>query len=208
MSILRFVCHSRKVLEIAKRYGWKPGARYTNLRDVRHVDRLGFLDIHWQDYCYNKHLSAAKKCLPELTVAQDVEDIRKLPEILDQAEELLEYADRVVIVPKDTRLAQGLPERIPVKFILGYSVQTKYGGTSIPVEAFGDREVHLLGGRPDHQRKLGNQLNVISLDTNRFTLDAAFGDYFDGEIFRPHPYGGYERCLEDSLRNMNALWLE
>jgi uncharacterized protein DUF6610 len=49
-------------------------------------------------------------------------------------------------------------------------------------------------------------MHVRSLDCNRFTLDAAFGDYFNGEIFKPHPEGGYERCIEDSLRNINALW--
>jgi hypothetical protein len=47
---------------------------------------------------------------------------------------------------------------------------------------------------------------VVSLDCNRFTLDAAFGDYFDGTGFRRHPAGGYERCLRESLRNIGALW--
>ena len=47
---------------------------------------------------------------------------------------------------------------------------------------------------------------VFSFDCNRFTLDASFGDYFDGEIFRPHPTGGYERCIEESIININALW--
>ena len=54
------------------------------------------------------------------------------------------------------------------------------------------RPVHLLGGRPDVQRRLAELMPVFSIDTNRFTLDAAFGDYFDGEMFRPHPIGGYE----------------
>jgi hypothetical protein len=45
------------------------------------------------------------------------------------------------------------------------------------------------------QRALAEKLPVISLDCNRFTLDAAFGDYFDGQTFRPHPEGGYDRCL-------------
>jgi hypothetical protein len=64
----------------------------------------------------------------------------------------------------------------------------------------------LLGGRPDIQRKLAEEMKVISLDCNRFTYDARFGDYFDGEIFRPHPSGGYERCLRDSIKNINLLW--
>jgi hypothetical protein len=49
---------------------------------------------------------------------------------------------------------------------------------------------------------------VVSMDCNRFTLDAQFGDYFDGRRFRPHPVGGYERCLEDSVLNINKLWVD
>ena len=91
-------------------------------------------------------------------------------------------------------------------FVLGFSVPTKYGATHLHPSAFTNRAVHLLGGRPDVQRTLGNRLHVVSMDCNRFTLDAAFGDYFDGETFRPHPRGGYCRCLRESVRNINALW--
>jgi hypothetical protein len=94
---------------------------------------------------------------------------------------------------------------IPKEFILGYSVPTKYGMTSICPNRF-KRPVHLLGGRPDIQRKLAEIMNVFSFDCNRFTLDAGYGDYFDGETFRPHPVGGYERCVADSITNINSLW--
>ena len=30
--------------------------------------------------------------------------------------------------------------------------------------------------------------------------------YFDGDIFRPHPSGGYNNCLYDSLKNITKLW--
>ncbi len=202
---LKFVTHSYRVQELARRKGWLPGARYTNLRDVKRIGDLGFLDIDWQSYSFRRHLEAAKATRPFLTVARDVVDKRKLSQTLEEAEELLQYAHHVVIVPKDTRLASDLEARIPAKFILGFSVPTKYGGTRIPPEAF-KRPVHLLGGRPDVQRRFAKSLKVFSIDCNRFTLDAAFGDYFDGEIFRPHPIGGYERCLADSLTNIDALW--
>lgn len=82
---------------------------------------------------------------------------------------------------------------------------TRYGGTKLPVSYF-TREVHILGGHPAAQRKLGDKMQVISLDCNRFTLDAAFGDYFDGDTFRPHPSGGYHECIIDSIININRLW--
>lgn len=203
--ILKFVAHSHRVLRIARRFGWLPGARYTNLRDVRKYDRVGFLDIEWKNYSFERHLRAAKATRPILTVALDVDDPRKLPQILEQASELSLYSDRVIIVPKHPSLSNKLDTHIPNKFVLGYSVPTRYGGTSIPAKFF-KRSVHLLGGRPDVQRGLAQIMPVISIDCNRFTLDAAFGDYFDGETFKPHPRGGYDRCIRESIRNINGLW--
>jgi hypothetical protein len=203
--IHKFVAHSHRVLKIARRFGWLPGARYTNLRDVRKYDRLGFLDIEWKNYSFKRHLEAAKATNPIVTVALDVENPRKLPEIIEQANELSLYCDQVVIVPKHLSLRAKLHSDIPKQFVLGYSVPTRYGGTLIPARYF-TRPVHLLGGRPDTQRALAEVMPVVSIDCNRFTLDAAFGDYFDGEIFRPHPLGGYVRCIRDSIRNINCLW--
>jgi len=204
-SVIRFVCHSRKVLSIASQYGWLPGARYTNLRDVRRRRKIGFVDICWQNYDYDRHLYVVQEMRPLMTVARDVEDAVNLDEVILQAEALARHVKHVVIVPKDPALAPHLDKCIPKSFLLGYSVPTRYGGTPIPPECF-QRPVHLLGGRPDVQRELGEKMPVFSLDINRFTLDAAFGDYFDGEKFRPHPVGGYDRCLEDSIKNINALW--
>ena len=111
-----------------------------------------------------------------------------------------------MIVPKDVSLARRLAKAIPRQYVLGYSVPTRYGATSLPLEAFDGRPVHLLGGRPDTQRRLADSLNVVSIDCNRFTLDARYGDFFDGETFRPHPKGGYRRCLADSIEHINMLW--
>ncbi len=201
----KFVCHSYRVVKLAMQHGWLPGARYTNLRDVRRFDRLGFLDIDWASYDFGRHLRAAEATRPMMTVAQDIQDIADLDKILDQARNLLRYCEQVIIVPKDIRMEDRLTELVPSEFVLGYSVPTRYGGTTLPLRSF-KGPVHLLGGRPDAQARLANSIHVTSLDCNRFTLDAAFGDFFDGQIFRPHPVGGYERCLADSLVNINCLW--
>lgn len=205
--VIKFVAHGRKVQVHAQKHGWLPGARYTNLRDVRDVsfDNRGFLDINWKHYNYALHLEAAKRMKPALTIAQDVLCITNLKNILKEADELQKYSDFVAIVPKDPRLTSKLESLIPSHFIIGYSVPSKYGSTNIPASAV-IRPVHLLGGRPDIQRKIANECPVISIDCNRFTLDAAFGDHFDGETFRPHPFGGYENCLDSSMVNINKLW--
>ncbi len=203
--VFKFVAHSATVGQIAIREGWLPAARYTNLRDVRRFNQLGFLDIDWKNYQFRRHLSAVRATRPAMTVARDLVRMSDLNRVLDEAEELRQYAGLVIVVPKARRLADRI-DMIPGKFVLGYSVPTNYGSTRLPLSAFGNRAVHLLGGRPDVQRQLGDSLHVLSMDCNRFTLDAAFGDYFDGETFRPHPRGGYRRCLRESVRNINALW--
>ncbi len=142
---------------------------------------------------------------PRITIARDVLNIFDLDNILKEADELSKYSSIVAIVPKDKQLEGKFDEYIPKNFRLAYSVTTKYGGTNLSLENF-DRPVHLLGGRPDVQRKLAEQLDVHSLDCNRFTYDAKFGDYFDGEMFRPHPKGGYENCLRDSVKNIEKIW--
>ena len=206
--MLKFVCHSYTVISEAVKLGWLPGARYTNLRDVKKFDRIGLLDIDWKDYDYSLHIQAAKDTRPMLTVARDITDMRELDQILTEAYELSQWADKVIIVPKDQRLNHSLPNAIPDEFLLGYSVPTRYGDTNLPLDCFKGRTVHLLGGHPAKQRAIGNILRVSSLDCNRFTLDASFGDFFDGKKFRPHPNGGYKQCVIDSLANINKLWID
>lgn len=202
----KIVAHSKTVLSIARRYGWLIGARYTNLRDISSFKRAHFIDIDWKNYNYEKHLQAVKVFKPKYTVARDWERPGDLNLILKQAENLSEHAERVIIVPKVESLKAKMLDLIPEKFILGFSVPTRYGGTTIDPMYFDGRMVHLLGGRPEKQRELAKQLNVISIDCNRFTLDARYGDFFDGKKFTPHPKGGYERCIQDSLKNINVIW--
>lgn len=206
-GVRMFIAHSKAAISIARRHGWFQGARYTNLRDIKTFNNTGvaFLDIDWKSYSFDKHLEAVKEVQPYLTIARDVESIFDLDKILYEARLLAKYSTNVAIVPKDVRLSGRFSELIPKDFMLAYSVPTKYGGTAIHPSSF-DRPVHLLGGRPDVQRVLASQMPVMSIDCNRFTYDARFGDYFDGMRFVPHPSGGYETCLESSIRNINKIW--
>jgi hypothetical protein len=206
-GVLKFVAHGRPTLKLVLEHGWRPAARYTNLRDVRDLpfEGNGLLDIDWRRYDFNRHLEAAAQLRPLITVARDVQYVRDLDRVLKEAEQLARHARFVVVVPKDPRLAKCLNSAIPSSHLLGFSVPTRYGATPIAPHYF-TRPVHLLGGRPDVQRRLASQMPVVSLDCNRFTLDAQFGDYFDGTIFRPHPKGGYLRCLKDSMKNIDNLW--
>ncbi len=202
----KIVTHSKTVLTIAKQHNWFIGACYTNLRNIVSFEKVHFIDVDWKNYNFEKHLASVKTYKPKYTVAKDWEDPKELKQLLKQAERLSKYCEHVIIVPKVERLKDKMLTLIPENFMLGYSVPTKYGGTTIETEYFDGRPVHLLGGRPDKQRDLASKLNVRSIDCNRFTLDAGFGDYFDGEKFRPHPVGGYTNCIEDSINNINEIW--
>jgi len=204
--LYKFVSHGdKRIQSIAQDHGWLPGINYNYVRKARHWGHVGFLDIDWRNYRFDRHLAAIKSISPLMTVAQDIVDADDLPRILDEAWMLSEHCRYVVVVPKAVPLALELNTLIPTDFLLGYSVPTRHGSTALSPDAF-RRPVHLLGGRPDVQRRLADQMPVVSLDCNRFTLDAAFGDYFDGQTYRRHPAGGYLRCITDSLKHINGLW--
>jgi N-acetylglutamate synthase-like GNAT family acetyltransferase len=203
---LRIMCHGRHTLRIAREFGWLPGARYTNLRDLREFKDIGLIDIDWKNYDFQRHLDAVRRTRPRITIARDVSKASDLDNTLAQAAELARWAQKVVIVPKDRKLGPRLASIVPESFLLGYSVPTKYGRTDIPLAWFDGRPVHLLGGRPDRQYELSKILNVFSVDGNRITLDAQYGDYFVGDRFVRHPVGGYHACIRASLRVANGLW--
>lgn len=204
---LKFAAHSKLVQDITTAHGWLPAARYTNLRDVRSYCTLGFLDIDWKDYNFEAHIRAAEKTRPHITIARDVICLDDLPDILSEADRLLEFSERVAIVPKDEQFNhQILSDLIPARFMLAYSVPSRYGGTSVSPELF-DRDTHLLGGAPARQLELADKLQVYSLDCNRFTIDAKFGDRFDGTRFVASRHLGYRECLRQSVLAINDAWL-
>lgn len=204
---LKFAAHSKLVQDITTAYGWLPAARYTNLRDVRSYDQLGFLDIDWKNYSFEAHLKAAQKTRPHITIARDVIQLSDLRVILEEADSLLEFCERVAIVPKDGHFNKcRLADLIPPRFMLAYSVPSRYGGTSVRPEIF-DRDTHLLGGSPARQLELAHKLPVYSLDCNRFTIDAKFGDCFDGARFVNARHLGYRECLRRSVVAINDAWL-
>jgi uncharacterized protein DUF6610 len=200
------MCHGRPTLRLARKYGWLPGARYTNLRDIRGFDTVGLIDVDWNDYSFARHLDAVRAVNPLITVARDFEHTAQFPELLEQVEKLREHCRFVVIVPK-TRAFGAVRHWFTGDFhLLGYSMPTGYGKTTLPRREFGERPVHLLGGRPIAQFEMSRHLNVFSLDCNSITIDAGFGKFFDGSGFRKHRRGGFLRCVASSLAGINALW--
>lgn len=200
-----YVAHGRDVLRAAKDCGWKIGTRYSNLRDARCLGGPNFIDIDWKNYSFERHIEAVKNYRPELTVARDWVEDGLLNNILDEAYQLSEYCDQVIIVPKDYKSATSMERRVPAEFIFGYSVPTGYGSTKIPTSCF-IRGVHLLGGRAHQQLNLRGILNVLSLDQNSFTIDARFGKYFYDSGYRKIEGSDYFGIIRASLGNIKRAW--
>lgn len=141
-----------------------------------------FMDNEWKDYDHNVHLEAVAKYRPRYSTVLDVLtkgqcDLMGLPyvpldQILKWAEELEQYADNVIVIPKYDCIDQ-----IPEKYMLGYSVPSSYGGTPLSFDRFAGRRVHLLGGSVRSQYYLWTQYpkEVVSIDTNYVHLISNYG---------------------------------
>lgn len=164
---------------------------------MRGAHKVTFVDNDYFNYNHSVHLAAVKDLAPRYATVRDIMDTDQckqagiefysLAQILDWAQELEQFAEHVIVIPKYDCL-----DEIPERFILGYSVPTSHGGTPLPVSAFAGRRVHLLGGswpaQLAHMAQLGD--DVISLDTNYVQRQAQeWGQYIEmhGE---PHQLKG------------------
>jgi hypothetical protein len=180
---------------LAVQAGLSYGIQSARYRLCPYTDELGerhkvmFIDNDYFDYKHDDHLKVVQFLKPKYATVMDVmtkEQCQKdkvsffeLSQILEWAEELSQYAENVIVIPK---YAEAL-DKIPDKFMLGYSVPTSHGGTPLPVESFKGRRVHLLGGswkdQLAHMAVLGD--DCVSLDTNYVQKIAKFGNYVTPE---------------------------
>jgi len=132
---------------------------------------LYFADQDWRKPNRKAYMAALDEHRPMMATALDWEREEQLPEVLDWAEEVAQYTKRVVIVPKVIGGIDQIPARVGGRdVILGYSVPTKYAGTSIPIWSFSGWPIHLLGGSPHKQMEVYSYMrliaDVISVDGN------------------------------------------
>lgn len=135
--------------------------------------RVKFIDNEYHKYDHKKHLDVVAQYLPRYATVRDIMTEEQCEEagieyysfdqILRWAEELEQYAENVILIPKYDCI-----DEIPEKYVLGYSVPTSYGGTPLPIERFKGRRIHLLGGSPmlQYQYFQAAYEDVVSLDTN------------------------------------------
>jgi hypothetical protein len=123
-----------------------------------------------------------------------------LPLVIRQATELAQFCGRVMLIPK-------CKVSIPDRYWLGFSVPTRYGGTKIECNWFGDRPIHLLGGSPDAQAHYAKHLNVVSLDANYAMSLARWGkSCWQGNNGGTREVDGNYAAFELSLREQKQYW--
>ena len=126
-----------------------------------------FADQNWKMPNREQYMAALAEYRPHLATVLDWERLSQLDEVLSWAEEAARYVQAVIIIPKVHGEINRLPRQIGGKPVrLGYSVPTKFAGTTVPVHEFEGWPVHLLGGSPEKQMTLYSTLNVRSVDCN------------------------------------------
>jgi hypothetical protein len=150
--------------------------------------KVTFIDNDYFNYNHAAHIDAVALYKPKYATTRDVMTraqckdagipYYELAQILDWAEEVDQYAENTIIIPKYDCI-----DEIPDKYMLGYSIPTSHGGTPLPVEAFKGHRTHLLGGpwrtQLAYMAELGD--DVVSLDMNAVELVARWGEYYDGD---------------------------
>ncbi len=175
-----------------------------------------FADQDWKKPDRARYMQALAQHKPRLATVLDLEHEHQLEQVLAWAEEASQHvSEAVIIIPKVMSIIPRLPHTLNGKQVrLGYSVPTKYGGTSVPTWEFGNRPVHLLGGSPKAQIKLTHYLNVASADGNYIAkLATNFnkawtlrGDVALSEFQAPTPNDAPYLAFELSVKNLLASW--
>lgn len=166
-----------------------------------------FVDNQYTNYDHEHHVAVVSHFRPKYATVCDImtpEQCAKdnipffeFEQIMDWAAELESVAENVIIIPKYNCL-----DKIPSRYILGYSVPTSHGGTPLPVEIFKGRRVHLLGGswkeQLRHMAQLGD--DVVSLDNNHLEKITRWGQFYlpDGRTqVLGDVFGGYHINVRD-----------
>lgn len=174
--------------------GWHPGIITSANRSAEQYRErfprgkpILFMDNEWHGYDHAHHLKVLAEFHPKYATVRDIVteaqakefgvEFYSVAETLRMAEEVAQHCERVILIPKYDCLEQ-LPRTIGGKqVVLGYSVESSYGGTDIPPSRFKGWPVHLLGGPWKKQRALLNLLgdDVVSLDNNNLLKISQFG---------------------------------
>jgi hypothetical protein len=180
--------------------GLKYGAQSGSGKICKYADekwhRLTFLDLDFKNYNHEVHIEKVKQWKPKYSIVRDIMTKEQcdalgiqwysFEQIMDWAEEIDQYAENTVIVPKYEEVFS----KIPDKFMLGYSTGGGYSKSNpLSFELYKGKRVHILGASWKRQLAMIEEclslgVNVVSLDNNNLSKIAIYGsfNYPDGTI--------------------------
>lgn len=192
--------------------GWLVGMR----SDKSACVPISFMDIDYRLPDFDRHLSMVKEHRPKIAVVPDLSDTYVCPDdirrALHQTERLTPYCETVLIIPKLSKQI----DLIPASFRIGYSLPSSNGGAKYGVWKLEGRNIHLLGGSPQLQRKLYQHCAVLSVDGNMSQKMAfRFSKYWVNRTpyWVDHPLKHFGeanlpyKCIQLSLKNIKDAWL-
>ena len=126
-----------------------------------------FVDQDWKNPNLERYTAECERFQPYLATVLDWTHDVKFSDVMNWCEAIAPHAKELIIIPKVPGTVAQIPAVVcdkPVR--LGYSVPTRFAGTTVSIGEFGNRPVHLLGGSPERQMELTSRLNVVSVDIN------------------------------------------
>ena len=198
-----------KYVEIALRYGFKFGARLPS----KNYFPIYFADQDWKKPNRELYIKAIAKERPHTATVLDLEYESQFNEVMSWAEGVSKYVKKYIVIIPKCDIIDKIPKVINNKeILLGYSVPTTYGKTSLSLKSFNGRKIHVLGGSPIVQMDIyvnSGNYKVVSIDGNYINKMCQYGSYFDRNGKRRQLKSGKDsiyKAFELSCKNTMWMW--
>lgn len=146
--------------------------------------KIYFADQDWKNPNLKAYKQEIIEKMPNVCTVIDWETDEQRDTVFEWIEELSPLVSRIVVIPKMSGIINSIPGVYNgTEIVLGYSVPTQYGATTVETSEFGNRPVHLLGGSPRKQILLYDKMNVVSVDCNYISMKATrFCEFWTNRI--------------------------
>jgi hypothetical protein len=197
---------NKALAQIAIDHGFEYGIRYPSIEILDH--KISFVDVDWKKPERKKYIQGVLFLQPNMASVIDITSEGIFAEALEWANEVAPAVNKIILIPK-IDVIDRIPGAIQGKeVILGYSVPSSYGKTTIPFERFTSFPVHLLGGSP-HSNVVysvdGNYMTRMANKTGRHWVSGNNEEITNRFWCRNLTKSRHE-LFELSCRNIKKAW--
>jgi len=108
MDIIYCAGGNTRLAKIAIEEGFLYGSRSDDARNLR---CNGLIDIEWNNYNWVNHVDTVKKHKPKYAVVPDVINANCLEKYIKMAEEIEDFCERTILVPKVRNIISIIPKK-------------------------------------------------------------------------------------------------